>query len=253
MAYNNNYQNGGVKSSTLQNVFNKSFPGSNLFQISLVKDTNPELPFYKNKYFFFISMVPGMKTQEGGRTFDVNNKIQLKVEVEKLLALSKSIHMIASRMVEEGRFSIIADSSRSQHSQGQGMYKTVFASEYNATGNNPQRLISIGFKAGRDKPVGCVFTPSEAFAIAQFIEWICKKCVDFEFDDRQVSVGTVKSAPRANSSYNAGPVPANNQPQPQNVSVDDVVNNFENAMSNASGGGGQAPNQGSETPNPFPM
>ena len=69
-----------AQNSTLQNVFSQSFPGQSLFEVSLVKDTNPELPFYKNKYFCFLSLAPGVKGQGGQRSFDTQNKITIKTE-----------------------------------------------------------------------------------------------------------------------------------------------------------------------------
>ena len=53
---NNNYQNGGGnnRNSSLVNILSRSFPGQSLLSVSLVRDDDPQRPWYKNKYYNFI-------------------------------------------------------------------------------------------------------------------------------------------------------------------------------------------------------
>ena len=57
------------RQSQLTNIFSKSFTSANLFEFSLVRDDDPNLPFYKPRYFTFFSFIPGVQDQNG-RTFD---------------------------------------------------------------------------------------------------------------------------------------------------------------------------------------
>lgn len=221
--------------SSLQNVFQKSFPGNNLLDLSLVLDTDPQLPFYKNRYFFFIGITPGQKNDQGtGRTFVKEGKIQLKVEVEKVLALAHSIRLICDNRVADAKFSIIADSSKSNYGNVNNGIKSIFIGEYippaKQDGTPSQKLISFAFKQGANKPIGCTYTISEGYAISDILVHLCKKCMDLEIEAKGLNVGAPivrnnqpKMIPNGNvnqSGYN--PAPQSNPGQ--------VEQNFQNAF-----------------------
>ena len=103
--------------SSLRNILSRSMPGLNLIQISLVEDANPEQ--YRSKYFAFLKMIPGEKSDQSptGRTYNHQNSINFKVECEKIFALSAALKFFAEGKGEQydtiyGTFEIFADSSR---------------------------------------------------------------------------------------------------------------------------------------------
>lgn len=240
--------------NTLENVYSKSFPAQNLFEISLVKDTNPELPFYKSKYFCFISMTPGA-TNDGQRTYDRNNRITIKVDFEKVIALGHSLEIWARGMGPKfGKFTIFVDTGKSNFGNGQGNQKMCWVGDFISDQNKPEdRKISISFKQGQQsKPIGINFSPSEGLAIAEVLKFVGSQAMkeDFKFRSTQ-PVGYSNQ----NNGYNqkAAPqaaAPQQNYQQPQatpqnnnfgpppnmNQNTQGVVNNFNNAMEDMAGG-----------------
>ena len=205
--------------SSLQNIFSRSFPANNLFEISLVKDTNPELPFYKNKYFMFLSLTPGAQNDQGQRTFNRDGRITLKTEAEKIIALANSLRAYARGQGQMGQFAIFTDSSKTSYGGG---VKTVFAGEFNQKQQNSEqttRKVTLSFKTGQNKPIGLFWAPVEAMGVADILEFVANKSLELEFEDKTNQVGTVKS--------NNGQQ-ASNQPMPPQQQQ--VVDNFTNSM-----------------------
>lgn len=250
--------------SQLQNIFSKSFPANNLIEISLVKDTNPELPFYKNKYFHFLSLTPGMKTDQGRRTFSKEGRITIKTEAEKLLALSHSMRAFARGQGQQfGQFAIFVDNSKSNF--GNAGIKTCFVSEYNQEqqGGGTKRNIVLSFKTGQNKPVGNFWSPVEAMAVADVMEFIAKKCIELEFESRtNAPMGTTNT--QNNTQNYQSPSPQQNPNQGggnQNYNTNQGYNqgyqqnppqNVQNAVHNAMiGTGGNNPQQGGNQAPPF--
>ena len=202
--------------SNIVSIYSKSFAGQNLFEISLVKDNDPQLPFYKPKFFFFISMTPGAKTDQGGRTFNRNGRVTLKCDSEKVLALAESMAFWARGQGAFGKFSIYAESSKSQ-SGGSGK-KACFAGEYMKPGRGdndpPERQITLSFKIDQARPFGNFFPPAEALAIANIIRKIAEKSIDMDLECRQIQVGNVTQAPmgQPTEQNNRPPIQQNNRP-----------------------------------------
>lgn len=217
----------GQQQSSLQNVYSRSFPANNLFDISLVKDNNPDLPFYKNRYFMFLSLTPGSQTDQGGRTFNKDGRITLKTEAEKIMALANSLRAHARGQGQMGQFAIFTDSSKSGFG-GQGV-KTVFVSEFEQQGQQQggQRKIALSFKTGQNKPVGVFWTPVEAMAVADIFDFIANKSLELDFEGRTNQVGKVQpqqSAPPQNNGQQ------NYQHQPPQNNGQNVVDNFADSM-----------------------
>jgi hypothetical protein len=248
--------------STLQNIYSRSFPANNLIEISLVKDANPELAFYKSKYFCFLSLTPGVKSDMGGRTFNKEGRITIKTEVEKVLALAYAMRAFArGQAAQVGQFAIFVDNSKSNFSGGGGQIKTCFVSEYmqQQQQGDPKRNIVLSFKTGQNKPMGNFWSPVEALAVADVFEFIGKKGLELDLDARSQSVGTM---PQQQNNFQPQPQPQpQSQPQPQqqnysqpnqggqqpNQQAQDLNQNFMNSMmSNAQ------PNQGGQQPNQNP-
>lgn len=243
-----------MSNSTIVPVYSRSFTGQNLFEVSLVKDNDPQLPFYKPKYFFFISMTPGAKTDQGGRTFNRSARITLKCDSEKIIALSESLVFWAKGHGNTyGKFSIYADSSKS-YNGGSGI-KACFASEYNKpnkNGGDPERYVVISFKLDNGKPFGNFWLPSEALAIANILKNMGEKSIELDMMCRQIQVGTVEQVPQTNykSSSSNKQQPYNNPDFDHNNSInpppfsetsstdnstDQIKNNFANALNENNG------------------
>jgi len=240
--------------STLQNIYSRSFPANNLIEISLVKDANPELAFYKSKYFCFLSLTPGVKSDMGGRTFNKEGRITIKTEVEKVLALAYAMRAFArGQAAQVGQFAIFVDNSKSNFSGGGGQIKTCFVSEYmqQQQQGDPKRNIVLSFKTGQNKPMGNFWSPVEALAIADIFEFIGKKGLELDLDARSQSVGTMPNQQNFQQPQQGVQQPQQqNFQQPQqgvqqpNQQAQDLNQNFMNSMmTNAQ------PNQGGQQPN----
>ncbi len=169
--------------------------------------------------------------------------------VEKVLALAHSIRLICDNRVADAKFSIIADSSKSNYGNANNGIKSIFIGEYippaKQDGTPSQKLISFAFKQGANKPIGCTYTISEGYAISDILVHLCKKCMDLEIEAKGLNVGAPivrnnqpKTIPNGNvnqSGYN--PAPQSNPGQ--------VEQNFQNAFQSFEG------NQSSEDFNPF--
>jgi len=202
--------------STLQNIYSRSFPANNLLEISLVKDTNPELAFYKNKHFMFLSLTPGGQNDQGQRTFNKDGRITLKVEAEKVKALANSLRAYARGQGQMGQFAVFADSSKSSYGGG-GTYKTVFVSEFTQQGQQQgpeQKKIALSFKTGQNKPIGVFWAPAEALAVADIFDFIADKSLELEFQSGGQQVGKVNGQQYTNPAAQ-GPVQGQQAPPQQ--------------------------------------
>ena len=219
--------------SSLQNVYSRSFPANNLFEISLVKDTNPDLPFYKAKYFLFVSLTPGGQTEQGGRTFNKDGRITMKTDSEKVMSLANSLRAFARGQGQNlGQFAIFVDSNKAGYGGGGG-FKSCFAGEFTQKaqqeGQQDKKMIAMSFKSGQNKPIGVFWPPSEAMAVADILDFVAKKGLELDFDDRQNSVGRTPQQNGGGQGQNYQQSPPQQQQQQQNP-AQGVVDNFGNAM-----------------------
>ena len=216
--------------SSLQNIYSKSFPANNLFEVSLVKDTNPDLPFYKSKYFMFVSLTPGGQTEQGGRTFNRDGRITMKTDSEKVMALANSLRAFARGQGQLGQFAIFVDSSKSGFGGGGG-FKTCFVGEFSQKaqqeGQQDKKMVALSFKTGQSKPLGVFWPPSEAMAVADILDFLAKKGLELDFNDRQNSVGKISQPQPQQTSGNAY---NGQQTPPQQTPQQNVVDNFGNSM-----------------------
>jgi len=186
-----------AQNSSLQPVFSKSFPAQNLFEISLVKDTDPNLPFYKPKYFMFLSVTPGVQGDNGQRTFDKNGKITIKADIVKVFALSNSLKAVASGADSKtSAFQIFADSSKSGYGGANVGIKMAFVSEFETqdkTTNQAKKNVTISMKQGQNKAISVFFSPSEALAVSRIMDFVGDNALKLEFADKNISIGNVQT------------------------------------------------------------
>lgn len=214
----------------VENVFNKNFPGSNVFEISLVRDTDPELPFYKDRYFFFCATIPGARTESGGRTYNKDGRITMKVDAQKLLAMATHLKWVVLRGEKAvGPYKIFSDSSNSQY--GDGSKKQFYTSEWTPEGKS--RMVGIAMKSGENKPTGYLTAPADAYAIAEVMELMAKKAIEMLMNANQNYVGPSKSNGSSNQNHRKAAPPT---PPPSNNGVGDVTSDFEAASMGVMGG-----------------
>lgn len=245
--------------STLQNVYSYSFTANNLFQISLVRDTDPNRPTYKRQYFCFLTLAPGEKTQTG-RTYNFTNKINMKQDVHNIIALAYAFRAVArGQKASIGNFSLFTDSSRSGYGGQGGGVKQVFVNEYikqaQNTQNNPniqpqERFVSLGFRFGQNKPIGLMFSVPDALACADILEYIGMAGLKLDASGSTPSFAAkppqnqpASNPPPANSGHTPNQgfdpnVPQSGGPQgnPSN-NPDSVADNFQDGLQNAAGTG----------------
>ena len=246
--------------STLEQVYSYSFTANNLFQLSLVKDKDPNRPGYKKQFFCFLTLAPGQQTQTG-RTYNFSSKINMKQNVHNVLSLAHAIRAVArGQKALIGNFSLFTDSSKSGYGGQGGAVKQVFVNEYlkpvNQNQQNQQeRYVSIGFRSGENKPIGLSFNIPDALACADVLEFVGKMGLKLEASGTQTSFAKNPPADRGQRTSNphnpsGPPNPMNGPPNPMNPpgpggpqnSPDNVVDNFQQGLDNAAGSMGGPPN-----------
>lgn len=145
--------------------------------ISLMKDTESKF----QKYFVFLNLVPGVKKEDGTRTYDFKNgSINFKLRIEKLYELYTAITCYSRRQnAMIGPFSIINDSSKSGYG-GSGLktlYMNYKAPEEGAEGFRAIPSIVFNAKHG-DKSVSVGAPMPSALAFAE----VCKKVFDLAIE-----------------------------------------------------------------------
>lgn len=265
--------------SSLQPVFQYSFPANNLFQISLVRDNDPNLPGYKKKHFCFLTLAPGEAGAQGGRTFNFTNKINLKQDVHKVLGLAHAFRAVArGQKAMIGNYSLFVDTSKSAYgAQGSGGVKQVFVNDYikkpQGKQNDPntpgERMVSLGFRIGQNQPVGLMFSVPDALACADVLEFVGKLGLRLEAQGSSVAFKAPDPVPNQNTATppSGGPGSFDNQPPtgspgqqgftnnppspsgpagPSGGDPNEVAQNFEQGLSNAATFPGTPPGMGDD-------
>lgn len=232
-----------AQQSTLQNIYSKSFPSQNLIDISIVEDTSPDRPFYKPRYFNFISISPGVKDQQGNRTFDRQQRIIIKCDYDKLFGLAHAIRNVIRG--GQSNFSIIADSRKSSYNNGSGGIKSCFPSIYSKQGQNNEqiKMFSLSFK-GEGNPFGNSMSLPDGLGLAEIIQKIADKTMELDMDANTMAVGRVDQNSNQRPSQQQQSQQQSQQPQQSqqsqsqqnnNSSTDSVINDFEDAMGQTNG------------------
>ena len=217
-----------AQTNSLESIYSDSFPANHLLQISMVKQASEES--YKKQYFCFVTLAPGEQTQGGGRTFNFQNRINLKVDAHKIRALGHALMGYAQgREAVIGPFSIFVDSSKSQYGQGGGGKSIGLQRTVNQKQNNAPVII-LYFKSGSNSALAFTMSPADAMSLADSCEFIGKKCQELEFSRVQAAAHT-GTFPNAN----VGTPPVMSPPnQTITNTPNNVLNNFSNGFENFS-------------------
>lgn len=164
-------------SDSLVQISNYTFTGSHLLQLSLMYNKNTEDKNYKREYFVFLTLIPGEKANTlSGRNFNFSNRITLKVELEKLLALGYALEDMAKGTNIIKNFQIYTDATKSQY--GGNTSKAVYLKEI--TSKDGEKVIGIGFRLGQNPPNQFNVSPAMALAIADICKVIAKLGIEKE-------------------------------------------------------------------------
>jgi len=198
----------------LNNIISRNFSGINVFNISVVEETEPKE--YHTRFFMFIKAIPSGKsdTSPTGRTYNSEGSVTFKVEVEKALALAFALKQYASgkgKAYDDNfdNFTIFADMSKSQYNGGGGDKKSMIV-KMGQNNKTNKSVINILFSQGdgqNKKVVAFFMTPYEAHSLGSVIEYLSFKCLDFELQGPGMIVRK-PSAPKStnqNNNYNKPP------------------------------------------------
>src|SRR6056297_1907366 len=72
---------------TIEQVITYSFSFNHLLTCSSVHRANTGEKDYREKYMFFVSLIPGVQQQGGGRTYDFQQKINQKFSTREVIGL----------------------------------------------------------------------------------------------------------------------------------------------------------------------
>lgn len=231
-------QGGGQQRGNLENIFNYSWAGAHLLQISIVKqDDGANAKDYKKQHFCFVTLAPGEKSDASstGRSFNFQNKVTMKVDADKVLALGYAVEAYARMPNEEqikaiiGNFSIFVDSSKSQYNQGQGGSKSIFLQR--TMDQKQQPTIVLFFKQGQGQAMAFAMPIANALAFADICKKIANWCIELEYG--RANSGMMvrpQAAPKAAPVQAATPQAAPGGPIPFDPGAQGVVDNFANTL-----------------------
>jgi hypothetical protein len=219
----------------LESIFSYSFPANHLLQVSIVKQ--PSEQSYKKEFFCFITLAPGVQSPQGGRSFDFNNRVTMKVEGHQVTALAHAMRAyVRGQEAIVGPFSIYVDSSKSAYGQGGGGKSMMIQRTTNQKQNNAP-MLTFFFKVGSNQALGYSMTPANALAAADVFEFIGKKCLELEFSRGPATAQTGAYENPAPVGF-ADPVPGAGMPNqfagaatPPNPAASNVAGNFQNTFS----------------------
>lgn len=217
-----------MSEKTLTQISNYAFTGNHLLQISLMKNETTDKD-YKREFFAFVTLAPGEKLQNGGRTFNFDNRITLKVDLEKLLALGYALEMYAKGQGNiAGTFQIFTDATKSAYGGSNATTKTMYLKELT---QKDERVLGLGFKLGQNAANQFNVSPTTALAIAD----ICKMMANMGIV-RELNKAANRPAVDSyqNKKIPTPPVPSGNAPQFNNGSGQNqqVVGEFEETLEN---------------------
>lgn len=218
-----------MSEKTLTQISNYAFTGNHLLQISLMKNEATDKD-YKREYFSFVTLAPGEKTNTGGRTFNFDNRITLKVDLEKLLAFGYALEMYAKGQGNiAGTFQIFTDATKSAYGGSNATTKTMYLKEMT---QKDERIIGLGFKLGQNAASQFNVSPTTALAIADICKMMANMGIERELN-KAMNRQSVDSY--QNKKIPSPPVPSgSNAPQFNNGSSDgqQVVDDFNNTLEN---------------------
>lgn len=203
---NNNYET----------IYSWNLSANSALSLSLMHD--PESKY--NKYFVFLNVAPGEKSENGGRTYNYKASTSFKIQLHILGELGYALGAYARGQSEHfGPYSIMVDSSRSNYSNGSGEKKSIFLKYSNEPEKAPFVAL-IAKTASQQKGISVMMSTATAMVVAD----VCKKIFDLYMDY------DIKNYVPYNKS-------TNNQSQSRGSSYQSSSNSIKSAPVQETGGG----------------
>lgn len=220
------------ENANLTPIFTYSVPANHLLQLSLVKQTIGEQT-YKKQYFFFITLIQGIKNADGSRGYDFKqNRITLKTDIHQIFAFAHALKSAASdpNYGTTGFFKIYVDSSKSAYSAPGATGKSLMVGRStNQPKNQSQKaepVVVLYFKLGQNQAVGFGVPTDIAIGISEVFHKMAEYALDLEIKKSQgAGFGTTPN-PNLGKPPSAPPI---GNPPTFNTS-ENVVDNFANAF-----------------------
>ena len=186
--YNNPYNGGNAQSQNQSNqyndklepIFNFGVPANHLLTFGLVHrivGSDMAEKDYKDKYFFFVTLAPGIG-QGSNRSYDFQNgKITQKFSTREISGLAMILKQCAL-----GNISVLP---YSKFSQSQGMTKNLAIwmgqKQNQSQSQQMERQICITINAQQKHTI--FFTPAEAYSLGEKLEFLFRKTMELEFEE----------------------------------------------------------------------
>lgn len=225
-----------MATDTIEKIANFSYPSNHLVNFQLMRDLEKSQTI-KPEFFFFVGLTPGASGDNGARTYNFQEGINLKYGVYEISGLSFALKQAAqghAKAINYVKFSKSATGSKSV-SISEGPIKEVPTK----SGSTSIRQIFLTFSNGSNTKQ-LTLTLDQAYAIGDMLEVLFKKAADLEFSRTVNTVSyTNNKQDYKNTFNNQQSVPKNNQPSIEQSSppfdIDEDSNS--NFLSNNFGGG----------------
>lgn len=180
--------NGNAASGTAKNIYSWSYTGNALLSISLMNDPAAKR---SHQIFAFISFIPGERGDGGGRTFNFQNRIVFKFDLNRLDELYYYIRSVASQkdQAEIGQgYALYVDSSKSGFGNGEKKTLSVrFAdpSQNQNQSNSQVKTVMISASSSNGRRVHVAVPVPVAYVIADMCKKIFEKGIDLDIETYQ--------------------------------------------------------------------
>lgn len=158
-------------------IYQWSYTSNSILNISLMYNTSPEVKY--NKYFVFLSIIPGEKNNNG-RTFNMSNGINFKIQPARLSEFGHALMAYARKQQHlVGKFSIFVDSSKAA-SGGSNQSKSLLMNYMDNSNDNKDNAITITGKVNQGNSSSIVLSIPGAITVATVCEKIFEHYLELD-------------------------------------------------------------------------
>lgn len=168
--------------SSLQTLYTWSLNLNNMIGLSLMKDPSSKF----NKIFTFFNSIPGVRKEDGNRTYEFKSGINYKLVPSKLFEISSVINAyVRGQGKMLGHYGIINDTSKSNtFGGGNGGMKSLYFNYVPADEEKNKGIpgIMIVSKFG-DKGVSTYVPAPSALALAEACKIIFERAMQLDMEE----------------------------------------------------------------------
>jgi len=166
-----------MANDSLQTVYQYSLTLNNMITVSLMRDLESKF----NKFFFWLNVVPGSKTDEGNKTFNFKDGLTFKLSPIKIAELGHALNAYSKgQQAMVGKFALYVDGTRS--AVGSGTKKMLFMNYVREEGKEPIIMMTAK-QDGADKGISVVLPIPTALAFADVCQKIFERCLELEMSE----------------------------------------------------------------------